>query len=115
MAKRQIVTRTEKTSATSSQVMGREVPAGESEWIVGQPVIKKWDTEKCRLWRVENRRNDSEGNMAQGPLATSQYSLSPNRAWFFRWLCFGRSVCILGRRVVADRDAVEVNAPSPFY
>ena len=115
LGQRQIVRRTEKTGAASSRVTGREVPAGESEWIVGQPVIEKLGTKRCRLRRVENHRTDSEGNMAQGPLATPQCSLSPNRAWLFKWLCFGSSVCVLGRRVVADRDAAEVNAPSLFY
>ena len=111
----QIVRRTEKTGAVSCRVMDRVVPAGESEWIVRQLVIERRRVERCRLRRVENHRTDSEGNMAQGPLATPQCSLSPNRAWLFRWLCFGRSVRILGRRLAADRATAEVSAPSLFY
>ena len=87
--------------------MGKEVSGGESGWVVGQPVVEEPGAESWGHRRGENRGN--EGNTAQGPLATPQCSLSPNRSLVFQVAFFeGRFRSMV---LVADRTEPEVSAP----
>ena len=53
--------------------MGKKVPAGESEWIVGWPVVE----ERGAAFVGGGENEGIEGNMAWG---TPQRSFSPDRA-----------------------------------
>ena len=86
--------------------MGKEVSGGESGWVVGQPVVEEPGAESWGHRRGENRGD--EGNTAQGPLATPQCSLSPNRSLVFQVAFFeGRFRSMV---LVADRTEPEVSA-----